>query len=497
MKTTAPLGLPTTLRTPLWIACLLIVSSASNFPSAAFAATSKATFTVSASAPIVELIGTEPSTVSLRVTRSAGFTRRIRFSLSGQAKGVASRIDNTPEGAVLTFAASSIAPRKNKVVTVIASGGGVKRRIPLMVSFRPPSSTVSLAPPPPPSVEASPTTSPTPIPNGTTPPGTTPAQTGSFSLSVAPANQVTVQPGKGKTVLVIVSATGGYTGAPSFFVDGLPPGVLPSFDNPSSRTGTKLTFTAADTAARGAYPIVVRAVDGSLSATVSFTLKVKVLGQYEADVIGPRCSVPVCAYAPGATYQLEFFAIPRGLTPSEVPDLALTIDQVPAEKATFRIEPGPREHTQNVILTIPPSTTSYTFSARFTMTPIDPADGAPVMFTKQFDVVPTQRTNLETQALTITYLTTATGYTGSVDLSEISNGVVGAKLTFENPTGPAGLRLAARPHKDDTGYTLVAEVNNLPAGTYPLTIDAVIGTDRKKLTFTLTVLALKPIVIKP
>ena len=115
-----------------------------------------------------------------------------------------------------------------------------------------------------------------------------------FSVTVTPAVQATGK-GSSTTYTVTVTPSGGFTGAVSLSVAGLPIGATSTF-NPSSVTGpgaSVLTITAAQLTVPGTYPLTVTGSSGTLSHTVtglSFT------------VTAPGTTTAVTASSNPATY---------------------------------------------------------------------------------------------------------------------------------------------------------------------------------------------------
>ena len=94
-----------------------------------------------------------------------------------------------------------------------------------------------------------------------------------YSLGISPSSQ-TVTQGSGTSYGVSVSDTGGFNGAVTLSVAGLPAGASGSFTtNPATSSSTLNVATG--TAAAGTYPLTITGVSGSDTHTVSATLVVR------------------------------------------------------------------------------------------------------------------------------------------------------------------------------------------------------------------------------
>lgn len=96
-----------------------------------------------------------------------------------------------------------------------------------------------------------------------------------FTLSTAAASQTITQGTTGDGVGVAITRQGGFGGAVTLSVGGLPAGVTASFTQPGVSSSGLVVFTAAATAAKGTYALTLRATASGLpDRTTPFALTV-------------------------------------------------------------------------------------------------------------------------------------------------------------------------------------------------------------------------------
>lgn len=191
---------------------------------------------LAASPASMSIVAGQNASSSVTLTRTGGFTGAVALSLSGAPSGMTATLNPTSLVAGATASqvtlntTSAVAPGTYSI-TVGGSGTGVT------------STSVTLA--------------------------VTVSAPAGFSLN---ASAATLQQGGTGASTVTITRTGGFTGAVSLAVTGLPSGVTATF-NPVSVTGTTstLTFTATSAAATGSFSATVTGTASGL-ASVSATL---------------------------------------------------------------------------------------------------------------------------------------------------------------------------------------------------------------------------------
>jgi subtilisin family serine protease len=102
-----------------------------------------------------------------------------------------------------------------------------------------------------------------------------PPPTPDYTLSVSPSS-VTATAGASASYTVNINRTGGFTGAVTFSISGLPAGAAGTFNpNPSSGATSALAVTTSATTPVGSYVFTVTGASGTLSRTATATLVVQ------------------------------------------------------------------------------------------------------------------------------------------------------------------------------------------------------------------------------
>jgi hypothetical protein len=251
------------------------------------------------------------ATLRVSVVRGRRFRSALAYRVDSYVNGLSSGVSLSSRGATVSVFAASNAPTTSGRLVVTVTGGGKSRQAVALVRV-----TGATAAPP----VVAPTA-----------PTTLPAVVGDFTVAVDQPI-LTVNTSATSVLGVFVNPSGGYTGAPSFEVTGLPAGVTGSFVNPSSKTGTNLVITASSAVPRGDYPIVVKGTDGGRVRQVSAVLRVTSFGPFTLTTAFD----PVRA-APGGTTTLKVTVNSVGGAPVPEVDLTLGLPAgVTATPATIR-----------------------------------------------------------------------------------------------------------------------------------------------------------------
>jgi hypothetical protein len=199
------------------------------------------TISMSLSSSSINITAGASGEVTLSVTRGGGFTGGVTVT-ADVPTGVTVQSVTIPSGSTtgaLTFQVAASVPAGTVQATVRASGTGVQQ---VSATLQ-----IQVAPPP------------------------------DFSLVVNPTS-LTVRRGESGTAEVQITRTGGFTGAVTLAVEGLPSGVTASFEPQAPTTNTSvLTLTAAAGAAVGNASLTVKGsatgVTGDRTATLSLAVQ--------------------------------------------------------------------------------------------------------------------------------------------------------------------------------------------------------------------------------
>jgi hypothetical protein len=271
-------------------------------PASALAVGSK-DFAVSLSPNRLTLNAGSSATVRVSVTRGRKFRSALTYEAVNTVSGVGTVMQLSGRGANLNITATANAPSTNGQIVVRVSGGGRVKSIPLAIQI-----IGSATPPPqtPPPTQPAPTTKPV---------------TGEFAI-VVDQPTVSVNTGATAVVAVLVNATGGYVGSPTFGVTGAPAGVAASFVNASSPFGTNMLVTVSGAATRGDYTLVVTGTDGARVRQATVLLKITATSLF---TLFP--AFDTTRTAPGTAVTLKVAVAGIGGLPA--PDVDVTIGGLP------------------------------------------------------------------------------------------------------------------------------------------------------------------------
>lgn len=284
-------------------------------------------FTIAAVTSTVSIAQGASGQVTLNTTRSGGFTGGINLALENHPAGVTFAFDPNPATggqATLTLSVGATTPANNYTLTIRGSATGLTDR----------TITITL----------------TVLPAGA--PG--------FTLSLSTA-ALTVAPGTEGTLTVTVQRTGGFAGAISFFTEGHPSGVTPTFvPSPTTGNTTTLTLAAGLAAPSGTATVTVRGdAAGLASQRVTFQLTIPTVAGYTLTVNPTALTI-----AAGGTAQSSVVTIQR--SGGFAADVTLSLTGHPAG-VTFSFNPTVVSGTSSTLLiTVPAGVTAgpYTLTVR-------------------------------------------------------------------------------------------------------------------------------------
>ena len=197
-------------------------------------------FSLSASPTSQTVIQGASTSYTVNVARVGGFTGGVTLAISGLPSGATGTFSPDPvtgSSSSLSVTTTAAAATGSYSLTIIGTSGSL--------SHTTGATLVITAPPPP-----------------------------DFSLSTAPSSQAIVQ-GASTSYTINVARVGGFSGAVTLSVSGLPSGANGSFSpNPATADTSTLTVTSSATTPLGSYPLTVTGTSGGLTRTTSSTLVV-------------------------------------------------------------------------------------------------------------------------------------------------------------------------------------------------------------------------------
>ena len=197
-------------------------------------------FTLSVAPTSQSVAQGQSTSYTVGVNRTGGFSGSVSLSVSGLPVGAGGSLSPNPAtgtSSTLTVTTSPSTPTGSFALTVTGVSGSLTRTA---------SGTLVVTPPAQPD----------------------------FTLTVSPASR-TVAAGTSTTYTVSITATGGFAGAVTLSLTGLPAGAAASFSpNPASGTASTLTVTTSASTPAGTFGLTISGVSGSLTRTAPATLVV-------------------------------------------------------------------------------------------------------------------------------------------------------------------------------------------------------------------------------
>jgi hypothetical protein len=182
-----------------------------------------------------------------------------------------------------------------------------------------------------------------------------------FSLSISPSS-ATVTAGVSAGYTVNITRTGGFTGAVSLSIAGLPSGAAGSFSpNPASGNSSALSVTTSSTTPPGSYLFTVTGISGALTKTATATLVVQAPAapDFTLSISPSSATVP-----PGGGSTAYTMTINR--TGGFAAAVSLSVSGLPAG-ASGAFSPNPATANSST-LTVTVSSTTVAGSFVFTVT---------------------------------------------------------------------------------------------------------------------------------
>jgi hypothetical protein len=196
-------------------------------------------FSLSASPASQSVLQGGSTSYSVTVTPTGGFTGSVTLSVSGLPSGATGTFNPNPTTATSTLNVSTAAttPTGSYVLTITGTSGALTRTTTVTLVVQPPAAA-------------------------------------DFSLSPSPASQTVIQ-GAATSYTINIARTGGFTGAVTFSISGLPAGATGTFNpNPATATSSTLNVTTAATTPTGSYVLTITGTSGALTRTTTVTLVV-------------------------------------------------------------------------------------------------------------------------------------------------------------------------------------------------------------------------------
>ncbi len=442
---TSPAGRPTRrLRFAFLpvVALLAVLATVMGFttPAEAQSRPSSRDFTVAASPGTISVTAGQSATFRVNVRRGSRFRSALRYRVDNPFDSVSVGVSGSSRsGANIVVNVGSTAPPQSGQIRIIVSGGGRTRSVGVNVQI---------------GAAAPPATNP---PATNPPPTAPPAPAGDFNVVVDPPTAFTVNAGGSATLGVFVSSLNGYTGTPRFEVVGLPAGVAGNFVNPSSRTGTNLIINVSSSAARGTYPITIRAIDGDKVKTVSTNMTIQVLGDFTLTAAFEPNRV-----GPGGTAVLKVTL--GAVSGAQIPDVELNLTGIPPGAAVSPASVKTASTaTFNVTMpnTLPEN--NYAIGVRGVSGSIIKSTSATVLVSPK-------------PLVTLTPASQSIAQGGQASFEILYTAVPGVGTpALTTPSIPAGLNVVLATNADGRRFLQVSSTASTPKATYTILVAATSG----------------------
>ncbi len=297
-----------------------------------------------------------------------------------------------------------------------------------------------------------------------------------FNLAVTPSSQ-TIAAGDSTTYSVTITPTGGFAGAVSLAVGGLPSGATGSFSPNPATTSSTLTVTSDASTAAGTYPLAVTGTSGSLSHTASTTLVVNAPPTPDFNLSVNPASQTVSA---GASTSYAVTITPSGGFAGSV---TLGVTGLPAS-ATGTFSPNPATTTSNLSVVTDPATPAGSYALTISGTSGSLSHTAPATLVVNAVLPPDFTISAAPTSRTVGQGVNATSY--SVTIGAVNGFNASVALAVDGlPVGASG---TFSPNPATTASTLNVNITSItPSGSYVLTITGTSGGLSHSTTVTLLV----------
>lgn len=442
---------------PFMIASVVAACSMALFGVGTSQAATKANFSLSVSPATVSIPAGQQALMQVSIARSRTFRSRVTLTLVGLPAGVSVSTSNASSTRVtFLLKAPTNTAVSQTVVRLVGKGGGLTRETSFAMQVN---CSCTSAPP----VTAAP-------PPATVAPVTTAAPSvGDYALTIDPA-QVTLNAGDATRHAIFVNGVGGFRSTVRFELKGLPAGARAAFLPEFAQGGTTLLITTSSTTPKGDYALTVNAVDGARVRSVPLTLSVRTGSDF--SIVASASTVSLVAGG-----QTTFSVSASPLT-SVSSDVDITLAGLPTgslvSPATARIQGS---GTANFVLTLPTNASAGIYRVT--------ATGVSGSFVKSAFV------DLTVQPVVSLLLSPSAASAPKGSISTF-----GVTLASTPGTNTPVLQITAVPpassatlliNADGSRFVQITTSAATPAGTYPVSLTAYVGSVQVTSTAQLTV----------
>lgn len=375
-----------------------------------------------------------PTSYTLTVNPTNGFTGQATFTVSGLPTGATGTFSPNPSGtsSTLSVTTATTTPAGSYTLTVNGTSGTLAHTTTVTLVVNPASD---------------------------------------FTVAGSPASQ-TVTQGGSTTYGLTITGSNGFSGQVTLSVSGLPSGATGTFNPNPSGTSSTLSVTTATTTPAGSYTLTVTGTSGTLTHTTTVTLVVNASADFS---LGGSPTSQTVTQGGSTTYGTTI-AGSNGFSGQ----VALSVSGLPAG-ANGSFSPNPAATTSTLTVTTDPAATPV---GTYTLT-ITGVSGT-LTHTRTVTLVVNALPNFNLSAAAPTTLTIpqGTSSTSTITISPIQGFTGKVTLSVAGlPTGATGT-FSINP-ATTTSVLTVATAATTPLGTSTLTITGTSGTLTHTTTLTL------------